>query len=48
MRFTVTYQQPKKKGYSKQEATFFAVEDASTWEKHVLKQGAKDVKIIVC
>ena len=48
MRFTVIYQQPKKNGYSKKEATFFAVEDASMWEKHVLKQGAKDVKIIVC
>lgn len=48
MRFTVTYQHPKKKGFSKQEATFFKVEDASMWEKHVLNQGAKDVKIIVC
>lgn len=48
MRFTVTYQQPKKKGYSKQQATFFKVEDASMWEEHVLKQGAIDVKIVVC
>jgi hypothetical protein len=48
MRFTVIYQQPKKKGYSKQEAIFFKVEDASMWEKHVLKQGATDVKIVVC
>jgi hypothetical protein len=48
MRFTVTYQKPKKNGNSTQKATFFSVEDANMWEKHVLKQGATDVKIIVC
>ena len=48
MKYTVTYHQSKKKGVATQKATFFKIEDASMWEQHVLKQGATDVKIIVC
>lgn len=48
MKFTVSYQTKKKKGTSKQEATFLKVEDAIMWEKYALEKGATDVKILVC
>jgi hypothetical protein len=48
MKYTVTYKEQSNKKSPYQKATFFTVEDASMWEKHVLKQGAIDVKIMVC
>jgi hypothetical protein len=45
--YQVTYLKPKKKGYSKQTATLLTIEDAIFWEKIVIEQGAKDVKILV-
>lgn len=43
MRFIVEYDRPKNKGYAKQEATFFKLEDAEIWQKHVTMCGAKNV-----
>jgi hypothetical protein len=46
MRFTVTHEKPKKKGFSSQTATFFRPEDAYFWKEHVeSKENAKNVKI---
>jgi hypothetical protein len=45
--YQVTYLKPKKKGYSKQTATLFTIDDAEFWSKAVEKQGAKDIKILV-
>lgn len=47
MKYTVVYNKTKNKKTSKQEATFFKIEDATIWEKHVLQQGASEVKILV-
>jgi len=47
MTYTVSYLKPKKKGYAQQTATFLKIEDAILWEKHVLKEGAKDLQILV-
>ena len=43
MRFIVEYDRHKHKGYAKQEATFFKLEDAEIWHKHVTMCGAKNV-----
>lgn len=43
MRFIVEYDRPKEKGYARQEATFFKLDDAEIWEKHVKMCGAKNV-----
>lgn len=45
MRYIVEYDRPKQKGYARQEATFFKLEDAEIWEKHVRMCGAKNVII---
>jgi len=46
MKYQVTYLKPKKKTYSKQIVTFYTIEDATLWEKHILSQGCKDSEII--
>jgi hypothetical protein len=38
--------QPKKKGYAKQNAVFYKIEDAIFWENVVKDQGAKDIIIV--
>ena len=46
--YQVTYLKPKKKGYSQQTAgDFLTIDDAEFWYKHVEKEGAKDIKILV-
>ena len=46
--YQVNYMKPKKKGYSKQTATFLKIEDAVFWEEHVKQNlNATDVKITV-
>lgn len=45
MKFIVEYDRPKQKGYARQEATFFKLEDAEIWEKHVRMCGAQNVII---
>jgi hypothetical protein len=47
MKYTVVYYKTKSKKMPKEQATFFKIEDASMWEKHVLNQGALEVKILV-
>ena len=48
MRFIVTYEKPKKKGFSRQAATFFSPEDAYYWKQHVeSNEIAKNVEINV-
>jgi hypothetical protein len=34
-KYAVVYLEPKKKGFSRQEAVFYDLEDAAAWEKHV-------------
>jgi len=46
MKYEVHYLQPKKKGFSKQIATFLKLDDAIFWESHIKTQGAKE--IIIC
>ena len=46
MKYQVTYIKNKKKGQSRQIATFYKIEDASQWEKHVKEQGCIDTQII--
>lgn len=46
MTYEVRYLQPKKKGFSKQVATFLKLDDAIFWESHIKNNGAKD--IIIC
>jgi len=43
----VIYLKPKKKGYSKQIATFLSIDDAAFWEQVIKEQGAKDIQILV-
>ena len=47
MQYQVIYLKPKKKGYSKQIATFLSIDDAAFWEQVRKKQGAKDIQILV-
>jgi len=46
MKYQVIYLKPKKKEYSKQIATFYTIEDASLWEKHIKQQGCKESEIV--
>lgn len=46
MKYKVTYIKKKKKGISHQEVTFYKVEDAFMWEKHVIEQGCVNVEIL--
>ena len=43
MRFIVEYDRPKKKGMARAEVTFFKLDDAEVWQKHVTMCGAKNV-----
>ena len=47
MKYQVVYLRPKKKGYSKQTASFLSIDDAVFWQQVIEKQGAKDVQIHV-
>ena len=47
IQYQVVYLKPKKKGYSKQIATFLTIDDADFWQQVVKKQGAKDIEIHV-
>jgi hypothetical protein len=47
MKYQVQYLKPKKKGYSKQVATFLTIDDAAFWEQVIKNQGAKDIQILV-
>lgn len=46
MKYQVIYNKNKKKSQSKQVATFYKIEDASMWEKHVIAQGCTQVEIV--
>jgi len=47
MKYQVVYYKLKKDNKkAKQVATFYKVEDASMWEKHVITQGFEDVEIV--
>jgi hypothetical protein len=46
MKYQVVYLKPKKKTLSKQIATFYKIEDATLWEKHVKEQGCVQTEII--
>lgn len=46
MKFQVTYNQPKKKGLSKQKVVFYNVEDAFFWQKTVEEKGCINVEIL--
>ena len=46
MKYQVQYLKPKRKGYSKQVATFLTIDDADFWRQVIEKQGAKDVEIV--
>lgn len=45
MKYDVIYDQPKKKGFAKQTATFLKIDDAIFWETHVKSIGAKNIKV---
>tara|TARA_Y100000289_G_C3811369_1_gene93896 strand:- start:126 stop:272 length:147 start_codon:yes stop_codon:yes gene_type:complete len=47
MKYQVIYQQPKKKGFATQKATFFKIEDAVFWEELMKKNGCKDFETYV-
>jgi len=47
MKYQVQYLRPKRKGYSKQVATFLSIDDAAFWQQVIEKQGAKDIQIHV-
>lgn len=47
MKYIVAYDRPKKKGIARAEATFFKLDDAEIWEKHVRMCGAENVIIKV-
>jgi hypothetical protein len=44
--YQVTYLKPKKKGYTKQTATFLKIDDAIFWESLVKQQGCTNVEIV--
>ena len=46
MKYRVQYLQPKKRGYAKQNAVFYEIEDAILWENAIKKQGAKEIIIV--
>ena len=45
MKYKVTYLRPKKKGYSKQIATFYNIEDASHYEYNIKERGCIQTEI---
>jgi len=46
MKYQVIYYKNKKNKVAKQVATFYKIEDASIWEKHVIDQGHSNVEIV--
>ena len=42
MKFKVIYRQKNKK----QKVVFFNIEDATLWEKHIIKNGGTNVEIV--
>jgi len=46
MKYQVVYYKSKKNKITKQTATFYKIEDASMWEKHVSTQGFQNVEIV--
>ena len=46
MKFLLQYDKPKKKGYAKQNVTFYDINDAIWWEKVILERGCKNTTII--
>lgn len=46
MKYQVIYLKPKKKKYAQHVATFYSIEDATLWEKHVRQQGCIESEII--
>jgi len=46
MKYQVTYTRQKKNKTSKQVATFYKLEDAALWEKHIKSTGIPDTQII--
>lgn len=46
MKYQVVYIKQKKNKVAKQVATFYKIEDASLWEKHIKSQGYEDVEIV--
>jgi uncharacterized DUF497 family protein len=47
MKYSVTYQKPKKKGkYSKQSVVFLDVESAFFWKTVIESQGCKEVEVL--
>jgi len=46
MKYQVIYLKDKKNKKAKQVATFYKIEDASMWEKHVITQGFQNVEIV--
>ena len=47
MKFEVTYHKPKKKGFAKQSAIFYQIEDAMMWEEYVKQKGCKEIQLMV-
>jgi len=47
MKYQVQYLKPKKKGYSKQVASFLTIDDAIWYENLMKNQGHKEVQINV-
>ena len=46
MKYQVIYIKNKKNKQSKQVATFYTIEDASLWEKHIKQQGYTQSEIV--
>ena len=46
MKYQVIYYRQKKDKKSKQTATFYKLEDATFWEKHVETQGYTNVELL--
>jgi hypothetical protein len=46
MKFSVTYEQPKKKGFAKQTAVFYKIEDAHFWQEYIKNQGCKNIQVL--
>lgn len=46
MKYQVIYYRNKKNKVTKQVATFYKIEDACMWEKHVMNQGHINIEIV--
>lgn len=46
MKYQVIYHRQKKNKQTKQIATFYSIEDATMWEKHVKEQGYENTEIM--